>query len=583
MEVVAAVVACTVVPLVYTSLRSYFPAKVNCWFCQHDQRVPYNQRNSFICSSCEQYNGFDASGGYNRKVPGQHCVVAAKPVNRFCTPSKSAFTRPDVVPQEGFGSNGLCDKCNREQEIIMTRIAAFEPLNEDRWNEELEDYRYKLNKIYPLCAKCTFFAQNKMQEEKKKHANLIAIKNRVANSLVSGLTSVTKVAVKAAARRRRQFFAGGRIAETLHALSFVLTILLFLPQLNQLQEDAELDLFRLPPVFCIAMPSILATAYHLVGGLLCAHTISIWTNKCRATLPDLLLPFFAALHLASFSVPEEAYREDLALFRCAFASFEMLLATAITFVPRKKMHTKRPNRILSSAFSLASTPMSQCSSQASSRNNSMLSPNMGIAAAFEESPTSTSELVIRQRLKWRERQQTPEPMTSPKQARARDDYEDMDWEPVVDSGRSAGISTNGMRPSEVMARMIRESTPSRELAPSLSTLSLLGDKRSPVKSGSELGLSTGRKVPFSNSGFGVSRSYAPSLARSRLSTAKSNVSRLPSIRSMRREDSPTRSTFTSISQREEQTRKPWITVLLVAIAVLSFLVNIALFYMMFKK
>ncbi|EYC02618.1 hypothetical protein Y032_0099g3208 [Ancylostoma ceylanicum] len=132
MEVVAAVVACTVVPVVYTSLRNYFPAKVNCWFCQHDQRVPYNQRNSFICSSCEQYNGFDASGGYNRKVPGQHCVIAAKPVNRFCTPSKSAFTRPDVVPQEGFGSNGLCDKCNQQQEIIMRKIAAFEPLNEVR-------------------------------------------------------------------------------------------------------------------------------------------------------------------------------------------------------------------------------------------------------------------------------------------------------------------------------------------------------------------------------------------------------------------------------------------------------------------
>lgn len=76
-----------------------------------------------------------------------------------------------------------------------------------------------------------------------------------------------------------------------------------------------------------------------------------------------------------------------------------------------------------SAFSLASTPMSQCSSQASSRNNSMLSPDIGIASAFEESPTSTSEVVIRQRLKWRERQQTPEPMTSPKNTRDKQDYE----------------------------------------------------------------------------------------------------------------------------------------------------------------
>ncbi|KHJ92991.1 hypothetical protein OESDEN_07104 [Oesophagostomum dentatum] len=426
MEVVAAVIACTVVPLAYTTLRKRIPAKVNCWFCQHDQRVPYEQRNSFICEKCEQYNGFDASGGYNRKVPGQYCVVASKLENscfRYCTPSKSAFTRPDVIPQEGFGTNGLCDQCNRQQEIIMKKIADFEPLNEDRWNEELEDYRYKLNKIYPLCTKCTFYAQNKLQEEKKKYANLIAIKNRVANTIVSGFTSVTKVAVKAAARRRRLFFAGGRIAETLHAVSFVLTLLLFIPQLNQLQEDAELDLFQLPAVIQIAMPSFLGIAYHMVGGLLCAHIASIWTNKCRATLPDLLLPFFAALHLMSFGVPEETYREDLALFRCAFASFEMLLSTAVTFVPRKKMHKKKPNRILSSAFSLASTPMSQCSSQVSSRNTSMLSPNFKNGGILGESPTITSEATtVRHRMKWREREQTPEPMTSPKH-RGSDDYE----------------------------------------------------------------------------------------------------------------------------------------------------------------
>lgn len=92
----------------------------------------------------------------------------------------------------------------------------------------------------------------------------------------------------------------------------------------------------------------------------------------------------------------------------------------------------------------------------------------------------------------------------------------MDWEPATDSVRPAGISSSGLRPSEVMARMIRESTPSRELAPSLSTLSLLGDKRSPARS--DLGLSTGRTVPFAISGLGISRSYAPSLARSRFST-----------------------------------------------------------------
>uniref|UniRef100_A0A0K0DG79 Ima1_N domain-containing protein n=1 Tax=Angiostrongylus cantonensis TaxID=6313 RepID=A0A0K0DG79_ANGCA len=158
MEVIVAVAACVVTPLVYRSLRYHFYTKVNCWFCQHDQRVPFEQQNSFICASCEQYNGFDESGGYNRKIPGQHCVVAVKPTRRFCTSN-----------MKGSGSNGLCDNCNRQQEIILRRIAEFEPSDDNHWNEEVEIYRYKLNKAYPLCVRCTFVAQDKMQQEKWLH------------------------------------------------------------------------------------------------------------------------------------------------------------------------------------------------------------------------------------------------------------------------------------------------------------------------------------------------------------------------------------------------------------------------------
>ncbi|VDK51398.1 unnamed protein product [Cylicostephanus goldi] len=263
----------------------------------------------------------------------------------------------------------------------------------------------------------------------------------------------------------------------------------------------------------------------------------------------------------------------------------MLLATAITFVPRKKMHRKRPNRMLSSAFSIASTPMSQCSSQASSCNTSIISPKLRKNGSFGGTPSSASEVVVRQRMKWREREQTPEPMTSPKRA---EDYEEMDWEPAANITRSPDVTAHGkMRPSEVMARMVRETTPSRELAPSLSSLSLFGEKQ-PAPAKSDLGLGAGRPAAFPLGGSRISRSYAPSMANSRFSAfvldlAKSTFTGLPTLRSLRREDSPTRSTFTSISQREEEKRKPWTTVALVVIAVFSFIVNICLFYMMFRK
>ncbi|KAJ1373979.1 hypothetical protein KIN20_036555 [Parelaphostrongylus tenuis] len=494
MEAVLAVAACMVAPLVYRSLRKHVYTKVNCWFCQHDQRVPFEQRNSFVCASCEQYNGFDESGGYNRKIPGQHCLIALKPTKRFCASSAMSPTRPDVIPQEGGGGNGLCDNCNRQQEIILRRIAEFEPLDENKWNEEVEIYRYKLNKAYPLCAKCTFFAQDKMQQEKKRYADLIRLKNTVTKSILNGFTSAANAAVKIATKRRR-FFAGGYITETMHCVTLVLSTLLFLSQFNFLQEDAELDFLQLPALLLIVTPTILSIAHHLVGVLFCAQLVSIWTNKCRVTLPDLLLPIMAAIHLASFAVPENMYREDLALFRCAFSSFETLLAATITFVPRKRKHRKRPNRILSSAFSIASTPMSQWSSQATSCNSSFTFQQNGGVKSEGISSLSGPDFTIRERFKWREREETPE-SRSPHQTRLVGDYEEMDWEPsLTGSNRVTSDASVGrsLRPSEVMKRMVRETTPTRELAPSLASLSLLGDSH---KAGSSIGIEAGRRSPF---------------------------------------------------------------------------------------
>lgn len=38
--------------------RRKFPIVINCWFCQANCKVPYDNLNSFICYACEQYNGF---------------------------------------------------------------------------------------------------------------------------------------------------------------------------------------------------------------------------------------------------------------------------------------------------------------------------------------------------------------------------------------------------------------------------------------------------------------------------------------------------------------------------------------------
>lgn len=38
-------------------------------------------------------------------------------------------------------TNGLCQPCNRNQELKMQQLATFEPENEAYFDEEVEDFR----------------------------------------------------------------------------------------------------------------------------------------------------------------------------------------------------------------------------------------------------------------------------------------------------------------------------------------------------------------------------------------------------------------------------------------------------------
>lgn len=38
--------------------RRRFPATVNCWFCNENTKIPYDDLNKWTCKKCEQYNGF---------------------------------------------------------------------------------------------------------------------------------------------------------------------------------------------------------------------------------------------------------------------------------------------------------------------------------------------------------------------------------------------------------------------------------------------------------------------------------------------------------------------------------------------
>ena len=75
----------------------------------------------------------------------------------------NAEQAPDVIPSN---DNGLCGLCNAKQQIIVEKLANFEPSSEEKFNEEYDTYKYKLDQMYPLCSDCSVTTHEKLQHDK---------------------------------------------------------------------------------------------------------------------------------------------------------------------------------------------------------------------------------------------------------------------------------------------------------------------------------------------------------------------------------------------------------------------------------
>lgn len=97
----------TIHSITFYNFRKRFPITVNCWFCNFNTKVPYNNQNSFSCPACKQYNGFTTDGEYNRDIPEQHYSKLNASNSNYCQKADLRLT----------AHNGLCDACNRNQGI----------------------------------------------------------------------------------------------------------------------------------------------------------------------------------------------------------------------------------------------------------------------------------------------------------------------------------------------------------------------------------------------------------------------------------------------------------------------------------
>lgn len=137
------------IPIITLS-RSLFSNKcrVNCWFCNTNSVVLIKEKNSFICSSCNQYNGFDKHGDYNVHILDQYDEKLNK-----CHPVKRNNVRS--VSSKNNDNRTLCDVCIEGETRKMELLNRFNAEDDSRFEEKYRIYRERLERAFPLCDVCT--------------------------------------------------------------------------------------------------------------------------------------------------------------------------------------------------------------------------------------------------------------------------------------------------------------------------------------------------------------------------------------------------------------------------------------------
>ncbi|VDM42946.1 unnamed protein product [Toxocara canis] len=514
---------------------------VNCWFCNENSWVAFKEQNAFVCPRCGQYNGFTADGGYNRDIPEQRneCLNPAPPKKKSLNNRIGSQLRlPSILAH-----NGLCHQCNAQQNLIQTQINKFEPRNEKNFFSELNQYKDRLYKAYPLCGACEKYTQMKIQLDKEKLglSDVMGPSRRtisVCSALSTFTPSVSQFSyttarshiqknglLKSSSKKHRHYryayLNSGPIANILNVLTFAVSALLFLAYFVQLQNDADSELFNVSaylPDFVLSsvIPQTLLHSAYLSLAAFVAHLCALNFSRTRRSLPDLVA---VILWLALVCLKWRERTKDVVFCQLGFASVLTVVAFAVAFLPRKLLHRKRPNYVIQSAFSLASTPLSQCSTtstRSSPSNLSTLDRSVGRASA---------------------------------------------------SFRSAGKELslqNGKRSTS------RERTPSRELGNLLSGLSLGGKEGQNNRSPSSLH----RRGPFDS----MTR---PVLTppRLRLGSQAQYPHYPPNLFSSRYVPSDSPSIMTSVSQSPPCTQSfTLINCLCALVALLSIFVNLFMFY-----
>ncbi|XP_004639694.2 transmembrane protein 201 [Octodon degus] len=178
---------------------------VNCWFCNQDTLVPYGNRNCWDCPHCEQYNGFQENGDYNKPIPAQYLEHLNHVVSSAPSP------REPAQPQQWVSSQVLlCRRCNHHQTTKIKQLAAFTPREEGKYDEEIEVYRHHLEQMYKLCRPCQAAVEYYIKHQNRQLRALLLshqFRRREADQAQSSSSSAAKAPVQVILLRALAFLA----------------------------------------------------------------------------------------------------------------------------------------------------------------------------------------------------------------------------------------------------------------------------------------------------------------------------------------------------------------------------------------
>ncbi|KAL2720037.1 uncharacterized protein V1478_010303 [Vespula squamosa] len=141
--------------IVFQKLKLRWPMKVNCWFCNNNTKIRRQELEWWLCPSCEQFNGFSENGDYMYDIPELYKDSTDNSV-KYCRNQSKI---------ELFHKNTLCKECNKHQKIKLAELSNFEPTNEKKYDQEIQQFKHFLEKKYPLCINCNAIVQNVLAKQ----------------------------------------------------------------------------------------------------------------------------------------------------------------------------------------------------------------------------------------------------------------------------------------------------------------------------------------------------------------------------------------------------------------------------------